>query len=48
MWRRTSETVQDTTAPTEMPRDVEALERVIEALESGVNTETPSWTRTGR
>jgi hypothetical protein len=39
MWRRTSEMAQDTAAPTEMPRDVEALERVIEALETGVHTE---------
>jgi hypothetical protein len=38
MWRRTTEMARDTTAPTEMPRDVEALERVIEALETGVNT----------
>ena len=39
MWRRTTENGQDTAAPAEMPRDVEALERVIEALETGVNTE---------
>ena len=39
MWRRTAQQDPALLTPAEMPRDVEALEQVIEALETGVRTE---------